>query len=332
MMRTARNSAAAAAFAFLSSTTPSFAVPLTAEEILEQFNLVVFGDLSSVSDVEGRTYIGGDLSGTSTTYFAKGNEAPASDLAALIVGGDVGGGPHQVEDGGSATIGGDLNAQLNLNGIGGVRYVAGDVNVAQNGDPASTVQGPVEIPDFETPLRQLSADLTGLPANATASIDGTKGVFAGTPDANGALVFWIDGVDVFGTVTDLEFLVDGAGTVIINVAGGIIDIAANFLNGIGETIAASLLWNFYEATDIGVGTDFFGAVLAPDATLTNTSFMRGSVAANEVVQLGEMQLAPFAGTIPSTDVPEPHSALLLLPGLFGLIALARAFRRQTAVA
>src|SRR5690606_11111207 len=129
-----------------------------AEEILDQFNLVVFGDLASTSDVEGRTYIGGDLNSASASYFTNGNEAPPSDLAALIVGGDVNGGPFQVNNGGSAVVGGDLYAQINLD-VGGIRYVAGMVNVPQNGDPGSTVEGPVDIPDFETPLRQHSGDL-----------------------------------------------------------------------------------------------------------------------------------------------------------------------------
>jgi choice-of-anchor A domain-containing protein len=325
IVRSAAGAMAAAGIIF--TAAPAFAVPLTAEEILQQFNLVVFGDLASTSEVEGRTYIGGDLNSATSNYFTKGNEAPASDLAALIVGGDVNGGPFEVNHGGSAVVGGDLNGQINLNGSGGIRYVAGAINVPQNGDPGSTVQGPVEIPDFETPLRQLSGDLAGLAANSTTSFDGDKGIFTGTPDAGGLAVFWIDGVDFFGTAANLEFLVDGAGTVIVNVAGDVIDIAANFLNGIGETIASSLVWNFYEATDITIETAFYGTILAPNALVTNANLIVGSVATNEFIQNGEIQLAS-----PSTEVPEPATALLLLPALFGLLVMSRRFRRQGAAA
>lgn len=328
MKHIARSAAGAIAAAGLIFTAaPAFAVPLTAEEILEQFNLVVFGDLASTSDVEGRTYIGGDLNSAGASYFTKGNEAAPSDLAALIVGGDVNGGPFQVNHGGSAVVGGDLNGQINLD-VGGIRYVAGMVNVPQNGDSGSTVEGPVEIPDFETPLRQLSGDMAGLAANSTASIEGSKGIFTGTPDSNGLAVFWIDGVDFFGTVTDLEFLVDGAGTVIVNVAGGVIDIAAGFLDGIGETIADSIVWNFYEATDVTIQTAFYGSILAPNALVSNASLIAGSVVANEFIQNGAIQLAPPS----STDVPEPASALLLLPALLGLLMVGRRFRRRGAVA
>lgn len=333
MKSTVRSAAGAVAAAGIIFTAGSaFAVPLTAEEILQQFNLTVFSDLASTSLVEGRSYVGGDLSTTSSSYFTKGDEAPASANAALIVGGDVSGGPLQLDHGGSAVIGGDLNAQLNLGGNGGIRYVAGDVNVPQGGDPAMTVQGPVDVPDYESPLRQLSGDLVGLTANSTVSIDADKGIFTGAPDADGLAVFWVDGVDFFGTVANLEFLVDGAGTVIVNVAGDVIDIAANFLNGIGETIASSLLWNFYEATEINISSAFFGSILAPNAALANSGFILGSVAANQVAQGGEIRLAPFNGEIPSTEVPEPATALLLFPALFGLFMLGRRFRRQGAVA
>jgi choice-of-anchor A domain-containing protein len=322
---------AVAAAGFLISAAPAFAIP-TGTEILNQFNLVVFGDLTSSSEVEGRTYIAGDLGGPSSNYFIKGNEAPPSDYAALIVGGTVSNGPYQVNNGGSVVIGGDLDTQINLNGSGGVRYVAGDVNVAQNGDPSTTVQGPVDIPDFETPLRQLSSDLTGFAANSSATIEGNKGIFTGTPDANGLAVFWIDGVDFFGSIADLEFLIGGADTVIVNVTGAAINIAANFLNGVGDAIAGNVIWNFFEATDLLVTTAFYGSVLAPNADLINTNFMKGGIVANEVIQQGEMHLAPFVGEIPSTEVPEPETALLVLPGLIGLIALGRRFRRQVAAA
>lgn len=333
MMGIVRSAAGAmAATGILLTATPSFAVPLTGEEILNQFNLVVFGDLGSTSVVEGRTYVGGDLSGPASSYFTRGNEAPASDQAALIVGGDAAGGPFDVNNGGSAVVGGDLGAQINLNGGGGIRYVAGEISVPQTGDPASTVQGPVEIPDFETPLRQLSGDLTGFAANSSATVDGDKGIFTGTPDTNGLAVFWIDGVDFFGSVADLEFLLDGADTVIVNVSGDVIDIAENFLDGIGDVIASNIIWNFFEATEIEIQSAFYGAILAPNADLTNSDFIKGSVATNGFFQFGEVQLAPFEGDIPSTEVPEPATALLMLPGLIGLVALGRRFRRRAAAA
>src|SRR3546814_12722098 len=107
-----------------------------------------------------------------------------------------------------------------------------------------------------------------LAANSATSFDGDKGIFTGTPDADGLAVFWIDGVDFFGTAANLEFLVDGAGTVIVNVAGDVIDIAAKFLNGIGATISSTPVWNFYAATDITIKTATSGTNLASHAAET----------------------------------------------------------------
>lgn len=55
-------------------SSPVAAAPLNFQDILQQFNLVVLGDATNSSEVEGRTYVGGNLSGTSN-YWIGGSRA-----------------------------------------------------------------------------------------------------------------------------------------------------------------------------------------------------------------------------------------------------------------
>lgn len=317
------------ALSLVLGTLPARATPLSGDEILKQFNLVVFGNLDSTSEVEGRTYVGGNLTGSSSTYFTRGPQVAPSDYEALTVGGNVTGGDKNLNNGGSAVIGGNLDARINLNGSGGMRYVAGNVNVPQNGP---TVTGPVTIPDFQGTLTQLSVDLAGLSANSTATITSNRGIFTGMPDSDGLAVFLIDGPAFFNSIGELDFKLNGATTVIVNIAGTALTIAENFLGGIGETIAPYVLWNFVEATSITFGAEFFGSILAPYASITNSNSLNGSVVAANFTQRGEVHLPVFAGDLPEPsdkriEVPEPATALLLLPGVAGLLAVRRRMRR-----
>ncbi|MEO0679092.1 MAG: collagen-binding domain-containing protein [Pseudomonadota bacterium] len=103
---------AAAAFA-----APVQAASLSAEDILRQFSLVSLGDVQVGSDIEGRVFVGGDLTaGSAMDVFSRGATAPASDFDALIIGGDAEA-RVQVQSGGSARIGGSA-AGVDMNGHG----------------------------------------------------------------------------------------------------------------------------------------------------------------------------------------------------------------------
>lgn len=330
MLPSFRRMAAVLAVSLAFGALPVQATPISAEEILDQFNLVVLGDLNSTSEVEGRTYVAGNVNGSSSTYFTRGAQAAPSSYAALLVGGNVAGGDKNLNSGGSAVVGGNLNTRINLNGSGGKRYVAGQVTQTQNGP---TVTGPVTIPDFAGTLKQLSSNLTGLAANSTAATIGNKGIFTGLPDADGLAVFRIEGPSFFSAIGELDFALNGAKTVIINVAGTTLNIAENFLGGIGQAIAPYVLWNFFEATSITFNAEFFGSVLAPYANVTNANALNGSVVVGNFTQRGEVHLPVFAGDLPKDpdeeiQVPEPATALLLLPGVAGVLAARRRMIRS----
>lgn len=315
-------------------TGSASATPLSAAETLSDFNVVVFENLNSRSNVAGRSYVGGDLTGNSANFFTHGNKLPASDQPALIVGGSITGGSKQVNHGGDLMVGGNLWTQVNMNGRG-TRYVAGQY-VQQNGSRNSTVQGPVSIPDPEQSLRDLSTGLSGLDSNSAATRQGSRAIFASQTSSS---IFSIeDGGDFFGSIGEIEFALGLSDTLIVNVGGLHIDIAENFLGEASHARADSIIWNFFEAEVITFRAEFFGSVLAPYAGIVNMSPINGTVVARSFTQNAEVRGPSFSGALPdyaggsdnpSYEVPEPGTLLLFGAGLVALPFVLR--RRKSAI-
>ena len=117
---------------------PARAQTLTAAQILQQFNAVIFGSFASSSDVEGRTVVGGALTGGATFYNNPSSSEAASTFAALSVYGSTSGSTINIDDGGGVTVAGLNSATISLNGgssvfIGG----ANSGNLTVNGGTAS---------------------------------------------------------------------------------------------------------------------------------------------------------------------------------------------------
>ena len=96
-----------------------------------------------------------------------------------------------------------------------------------------------------------------------------------------------------------------------------------------------VLWNFGTATSITLNRQFNGGLLAPEATISNSTDIEGSVAVANFNQGGEVHLGTFKGNAkltaaltPATTgaVPEPASWALFVAG-FGLIGIS--LRRRT---
>ena len=314
---------------------------LTGEQVLQQFNLVVLGNMQGGHDVEGRALIGGNLTGNSSSFFTKGNLAPASDYGALTVGGNIAGGPTNVNNGGSLAVGGNVTKNVNLNGYGAVAVggnVTGGATINTSG--TKTIGQPVTVPNFAGVMNQLSDDLKVLTANATAQVSGSRATF----DASGkgdTVVFNIaNGSAFFSSIGEIAFNLGSADTVIINVGGSSITMNENWLGGVGQAVADNIIWNFYDATTLAFGTEYFGTILATDAKIYQANALNGSVVAKELAQGtiggtrysgGEIHQYQFAGDLSgggsssasSTAVPEPMALSLLGLGLLGLMVAHR---------
>jgi choice-of-anchor A domain-containing protein len=88
---------------------------------MQTTNLVVFGNANMSSDVEGKTYIGGDLSGGGT--FGVGNASKTAKTWALAR---------------TLTVGGNMTANINVNNGAGVGTV-GALDVAVGGNSTGTI-------------------------------------------------------------------------------------------------------------------------------------------------------------------------------------------------
>jgi hypothetical protein len=131
----------------------------------------------------------------------------------------------------------------------------------------------------------------------------------------------------------VTFNLDGATSVIINVNVGncVSKVCAfspgslNFVQGPTD-YASVVLWNFVNATSLDFTNEFVGSVLAPDAAVTNSSPIDGTlVAASDTSSsTGELHSYSYTGLFPgATPAPEPASLALIGTGIAGLAAVRR---------
>lgn len=343
------------AVAALSSTSAQ-AVPLSSAEILKQFNTVVLGSATSSSHTDGRTYVGGALSGGD--YVQHINDTPASSYAGLTVAGSASNvkvnglgavvagslSNSTVNKGSSVIQGGVSNSNLN-----GAAYVEGASSGNFNGGKLST---PDEVmvanllastsTNFGSVLGGLSGSLKTLGSTGSSvTFDGNLAIFNAVVNGDGLAVFDLTAIDtVLFSKGEFRFNLNGASSVILNTDVKSANISANFLGGSAQQYGSKLLWNFYNATDLTINNQWGGSLLATSAYLTNNQNIEGGVFVNGLNQRGEIHQQSFSGALPGSGnglagrpsgaVPEPGSMALFAGGLGVMGLLAR--RRRTAVA
>lgn len=132
------------------ATGGAHAQTLTASEILQQFNAVIFGNFSSSSDVDGRTVIGGNLTnGATFNLDPSSNEGTSTFQALSVYGASSGTGTVNIDNGGGVTVAGLNKATMSLNGgssvfIGGansgnITVNGGTATIGINGNNSATI-------------------------------------------------------------------------------------------------------------------------------------------------------------------------------------------------
>jgi choice-of-anchor A domain-containing protein len=336
----------AAAVSALVLALPAMASPVVGVDALKEWNLIVLGDLTSSSEVEGRTFVGGNLDGNSSNYQIKTPPASSYDTPGLTVVGDVTGGAKNLNNASGAVVGGNVTSGFNLNGAAQTVQVGGTIantNVNQN----TVNAGLASTPGFTDGLQQqksllssgmtdLSQGMTKLDANSSVAFSGNRATFNAKPDATGVAVFNLSGDDL-NRIGEIQFNLNGADTAIVNVSGANIVLNDNFLGGT-QGLGEHVIWNFADAKNLSLSTAWGGSVLAPGAAATTGNYIQGSAVFGSLVQNGEFHLGTYTGgytpttpTDPSgpKPVPEPGTWALMLAGL-GLVALLLRRRRSAA--
>lgn len=265
------------------------------------WNLVVTGDLNSSSNVGGRVYVGGNLGGSASDY---GFQLQASQWVGqdtLVVGGNITTNNINLQAG-DLRVGGSWTGNLNLNG-GGQLF-------QDNGLNAVTAS-------LAAQMQAASVGYQNLQANSTVALPGPQPgqvVFNAAP-TDGLAVFNVSGASIFSNplTQTIELNTNGAAAIVVNVSGTTINFNSGNFDGAWNSLfaRANVLWNFYEATSITLDRMFNGAILAPNATLTNSTNIEGSVFVHHFNQHGEVHLPSFTGFV----IPGPAGLTILAAGL-----------------
>ncbi|MBE7385398.1 MAG: choice-of-anchor A family protein [Leptolyngbya sp. SIO1E4] len=257
---------------------------------LSTYNLVVFEDLSSNSEVEGSAFVGGDLNGSSASFCIKcapsGSFAPLNGTGLKVVG-DINGNPKQVNNGSGLEYGGTLNAIVNANGGGSKTQ-------------SSTLIG--EFDELKTFLLNLSSQLVNLETNSEVVVpDQQPGAVQFNASGAEVAIFHIEADQLFSSKTQqIELNRNGSETIIINVGGESADWTQGNMVGalVDDAVQQNVIWHFYEAETLQFNNAFHGSLLAPFATLTNQTELEGTIVVESFEQRGEVHLPVFTGALP----------------------------------
>ncbi len=278
--------------------------------ILNDFNLIVLHNLDSTSEVEGRTFVGGNVTNANSSNYGTKLTPASSYLGTdvLTVVGNINSGNALQLQAGNLRLGGSLGRTINYNGGG---HLISDPGVSS------------QLAGVSGALSGASSSMFALTTDSTASIpSGQPGplVFNCTPGGDGLAVFSVSAAQVFSNslVQSLDISFNGASAVVINVAGATVNFnQGNMVGSFNTAFArANVVWNFFQATSITFDRAMNGAVLAPLATVQNNTVIEGSTFVSASNQRGEVHLPGYTGYVPA-----PGAAGVL--GLAGLLASRR---------
>lgn len=281
-------------------------------DVLKDFNAVIFTNASAMSDIEGAAVVGGNFQGATVYSHPTPGQTQPAGYGALTVFGATSGNPINLNNGGNAYVGGAKNALVNFNGGG--HYLASA--------PAAAI-------DFSA-LTSLSSHLATLSATSVLPTTGNNENIVATPGSDGVAVFNITAAQL-DAIPSYKMVLNGAATVIFNVSGSTINFAGNDETGV--TGASNIIWNFYDASTVNLETQIAGAILAPEAAVTNGNQIDGDLIAKSWTGNGELHDWGFDGPLPpgvATGVPEPSTWAMTLAGFAALGFVAFRQKRDRA--
>lgn len=276
--------------------------------LMSTHNLVVLQNFSSNSDVEGRTFIGGNFSSPNASNYGT-HLTPASNWLGVDV----------LSVAGNMTIGNQIQLQAGNLRRGGSR--TGNVNYNGGGTEIVDPSLASQVAGIVSELTLTSAALQALTPDSVLNLPSPQpgpAQFIANPGGDGVAVFNINGDNLFesGLVQQIELAANGATSIVVNVSGTDI----NWNNGsmvgnwLSQGVRATTIWNFFEAQTINLQRNFNGAILAPFAHLTNNTAIDGSVFVESMAATGEVHLPNYSGYIPSPGTAVVAAGLLGLAG------------------
>lgn len=280
---------------------------------LSDYNLILFGDLNTSSNVKvyGQAVIGGDLK--SSGEFGSHLVSPAFNATNNVeVVGNVQSPNLTIQNGylgygGTSSIG-----NLNCNESGLPQY-----SCVRELDSAAAVAN--KLDGFYSDLSAESDFYRGF--SLTGDVNGTNLSYSGL--ATSLVVFNIAGEDLFANNASWQLDFGNAANVVINVSGtDLMNPGSVNLSGSGFGNYSNILWNFYDATNLNLGNGWRGNVLAVDADVSIMNDIDGSLAAKSYTGSGQIHHYFWDYTPPETQVPEPSILILLMAGL-GMLSLGR---------
>ncbi|HEX2868168.1 MAG TPA: choice-of-anchor A family protein [Ignavibacteriales bacterium] len=272
--------------------------------ILKKWNAIVVNNFNNVSEIEGRTFIGGNYSASNSHQFGyKLSGNPASDIVFAVMG--------------SVSTNGMANIKV-FNGSAAVSSSVSNPSWFSFQTSGGTLQAQNSWPQNNSPVNDIKAAADywkTLPANSTVQIpSGQPGPLRFNCSSTEAVaVFNVTDTQVFENSKVQQFdLVTSSTTktVIINVNS--IDGNVNWTTGnmtgnfTNDYWRARIVWNVYTSANNGdMGTINFnsglgGTLVAPTATLTTNSNVDGSVVVENLNIQSEIHnpSGGFSGNLP----------------------------------
>ncbi|MDO6416455.1 choice-of-anchor A family protein [Sphingomonas sp. BIUV-7] len=327
-------------------TSAQYAQAVAGAQKMQELNLVVFGNAASTSEIEGKAFVGGNLSlggnvGAGADANHQGYKVNA-DVATLTVGGTASGGIHVKNGIGVPTVTANVGVNSSdtyFDGTTGTLNAGGTISGLNNtGTGNANVAGLKTSIDNQTStlmsnMSTLSQILASYTANTTFNASDQNNLNFSTASSASLLVASIDGSKLASGTLFLPTLAAGQ-ILVVNVSGNGLTMGAN-PGGAGNADNQNVIWNF-----TGTGTMTFnnwnGSILATGATVKNNSQLNGTVVASVFDGHGEVHLGTFSGSLQTlvpaafsvSAVPETATWMMMILGFGAVGAALRGQRRR----